>query len=162
MSATLSTPMPRSWSLRKRSQPQLKHTDLKGDPRPAGRFLKDHSQRPTLQKAVRYAPLEVIFETRRPTATGAQALAGSHRLGIANHASSTTPLRFCEQFIEGRHEEVHFRLVDDERGKKRRTVSIVQLTRKPRSRQPFTNWAPGKSNWMPSISPRPRTSWIKA
>ena len=42
--------------------PHLKHPDLKGDSRPAGGFLKDHSERPPCQKPVRYATLEIIFE----------------------------------------------------------------------------------------------------
>ncbi len=49
--------------IQEQGQPtHLKHPDLKGDPRPAGRFLKDHSQRPPCQKTVRYATLEIIFE----------------------------------------------------------------------------------------------------
>src|SRR5882724_4844515 len=139
----------------------LKHADLKGHPRPAGGFFKDHPQRPPLQKAVRYATLEIIFEACgrlqqdlkfRPGDVVQRQQIALHRRSpytFANSSSSVATRRSTSASLTMRG------------GKKRRTVSIVQLTRKPRSRQPFTNWAPGKSSWMPSINPRPRTSWIK-
>src|SRR5262249_17694039 len=133
--------------LQEERQPtQLKHADLEGHARAAGGFFKDHPQRAPRQKAVGHAAFEMILKACGQLQHGFQLGPGQIVQGEKIALHRWPPYTFPNSSSSVATRRSTSRSLTMSGGKKRSTVSTVQLTRKPRSRQAVTNWPPGKSS----------------